>query len=369
MNFEEYLEEMKRIQKNLLDFLECNDENATLTNIFEDNRFHEDKHELISILHFVLKISNNHHRDENFFSKIEEILQFFKEDIKTKLSNSEIFNIFKSNKKILLFLNQEFLFTFDEQIVKEIIQSKYIKADYSKYFSPEIRPFINEKWFPKEIKEDDLFRKELPEYFYDNRKNGENDSFICEMIQKDSVDNFIQYVNQSFYPLDSQIDRSIYETNNFLLKNEQIRLIEYAAFFGSIQIFQYLRMNKIKLTPSLWLYAIHGKNAEIIHLLEGDNIKPRDQTYKECLIESIKCHHNDIANYILDQHLQNEKDDSNNILVNCLKYFNLCFEQNNLINESSFCHLCRYDYYCLVNFLLKEKNIDINAKTIYITKN
>ena len=57
-------------------------------------------------------------------------------------------------------------------------------------------------------------------------------------------------------------------------------------------------MNNVKLTSSLWIYAIHSRNAELIHLLEENGIESEDKTFEECLKESIKCHHNDIANYI-----------------------------------------------------------------------
>ena len=56
-------------------------------------------------------------------------------------------------------------------------------------------------------------------------------------------------------------------------KRKKITLIEYAAFFGSIQIFNYLKLNKISLTPSLWKYAIHGNNAEIIQILEENHFQ------------------------------------------------------------------------------------------------
>lgn len=59
---------------------------------------------------------------------------------------------------------------------------------------------------------------------------------------------------------------------------------------------------------------------------------------------------------------------SNDILVNCLKYFNLYFDNNNLINESSIGYLCKYDYYILVKIILTEMNIDINTITIYTIK-
>ena len=368
MTFEECLQEMKNIQEKLHDYLEDNENNTTLEDIFEDNRFHEDQNELIPLLHFVSKIFNNHYRDENFCSKIEEILLFFKEDMKTKLSNSELFHIFKSNKKILLFLQQEGILTFDEQIVKKIINDKYLKANYPEYFSPEIRPFINEKWFTDDLKRNEWFTNELPADFYEKRKTGENDGYICELIRKDSIDDFIIYVTRNVCSPNSIINPSIYETNNFLLKNEKITLIEYAAFFGSIQIFNYLRLNKAELTPSLWLYAIHGKNAEIIHLIEENQIKPKDESYNDCLIESIKCHHNDIANYILDQLLVKDKNTTNDVFLNCIKYCNIFFEQKNIINESLFFYLCRYDYYKLVKFFLNENYIDINAKIIYMKK-
>ena len=59
-------------------------------------------------------------------------------------------------------------------------------------------------------------------------------------------------------------------------------------------------MNGVELTPSLWL----------IHLLESNKVAPpkfvnesekegdiSNDDYIECMIESIKCHHNDIADY------------------------------------------------------------------------
>lgn len=36
------------------------------------------------------------------------------------------------------------------------------------------------------------------------------------------------------------------------------------AFFVSIQIFKYLKMNNVELKPSIWSYSIHGKNVDVI---------------------------------------------------------------------------------------------------------
>ena len=45
-----------------------------------------------------------------------------------------------------------------------------------------------------------------------------------------------------------------------------------------VQFKYYLRNNGVKLTPSLWHYAIHGNNSEIIQILEDNQIKPIDES-------------------------------------------------------------------------------------------
>ncbi|KAK8899033.1 hypothetical protein M9Y10_001330 [Tritrichomonas musculus] len=150
----------------------------------------------------------------------------------------------------------------DEQVVKQIITSEYEKKN------------IRTVWV-EEIKND------LPANFFENRKKGENDSYICKLIQEELIEEFITYVNQSNISLKSTIKPSIYETNAFLIQkqnesndnspgisgfsfgfnqcnsndiiNNGVTLMEYAAFFGSIQIFQYLEINGAEMNQTLWL--------------------------------------------------------------------------------------------------------------------
>ena len=146
-------------------------------------------------------------------------------------------------------------------------------------------------------------------------------------------------------------------------------LIEYAVYFGSNQIFNYLRKNGAELNSSLWLYAVHGQNAEIINFLEENKILPSNtgqDSFEQIFKESIKCHHIDVANYIQNNYLQNEKEYANDTLNNCLKYYNFMFMQFDINNENLFCYLCRYDYYSLVLILFKKIDLDINKKIIYI---
>ena len=106
---------------------------------------------------------------------------------------------------------------------------------------------------------DEIYKDDLPDNYDENRKIGENESYIYKMIRDDNVIVFITYDNRNNISLNSMIQASIYETNSLWLKKQSeynnyiscikknndyvVSLIKYAAFFGSIQIFQYLRMN------------------------------------------------------------------------------------------------------------------------------
>ena len=106
--------------------------------------------------------------------------------------------------------------------------------------------------------------------YEEKHQKGENDSYICSLIRQDSIEEFISHVNENNISPLSKIFPSIFETNLFLIDNKNTTLIEYSAFFGSIQIFKYLLMNEAELRSSLWPYAIHSKNPVLLiylHLL------------------------------------------------------------------------------------------------------
>ena len=385
-NVENYLSKMQKLQENLIQFLDLEtdlpEDFNNLSQIFKESKICDDKHEFQSFLHLIVKISKNHHRGFCFFSKIDKILLYFKDRITQYFTNSEIFNIFKGNKRILLFFVENQMMKFDERIIITISRGKYKKAKYPQYFQPELQPFMNEKWFPlyfllpSNIKQ---LQRDITESFYELRKIGENDDKICEIIRTDSIDQFITYINKNNIPLDAEIIPSIFETNSFLAKKQvekdQMKLIEYAAFFGSISIFNYLRLNSAKLTQSLWSFAIHGNNPEIIQLNEDNKIDDRDSSYKLYYKESIKCHHNDVADYFLSNFLTNEK--VSKILG--FKYYNFDFiDDDEMINfllkgenipstfNDFFVSLCKYDYFVLVESILENKAIAIDDNSIYI---
>ena len=135
------------------------------------------------------KISNNHHRNLNFIEKIEKIIQHYKNQIHKYFSNFDIFVIFKSNKRIILFLIEQKIISIDKQIAPEILTEKYDKYKYRQYFYPEIKPFL------KSTEIDEINFEDFSEDFGPKRKIGQTDSYLAKLIREDNIDDFIIYVN------------------------------------------------------------------------------------------------------------------------------------------------------------------------------
>ena len=138
-------------------------------------------------------------------------------------------------------------------------------------------------------------------------------------------------------------------------------------FFGSAKIFKYLISNKFDVTKinqkNLVLYAIHGRNPEIIHILENKNV----ESYENDILfrEAIKNHHNDLAHYY--ENNLTEPDKTKETLNCILKNYNFEFIEKDMITKSNFNLFCKYDYYFLCQYLLKNENINVND--IKILKN
>lgn len=360
MEIQKYLEKMKAVQNSLLTFIQ-KDENVqdnylNFDHLFEHYNIRDDPYELESVLYILSKIADNHHRKPDFFKKIEHVLHIFKNEIKKNFSNSQIFNIFKSNKEILRFLLEEQIMIIDKPIAYIMTNGDFKTNLYPQYFFKELKPFLN----VDSIQE---ISKDLPEDFENKRKEGIEYDYFTSLICNDSIEEFINYSKSYPLALSMPIKLSIFETHSLII-NKQLSLFEYTAFCGSFQIFNYLYKNQVEMTPSLWIYSIHGGNLDIIHLIEQSKITPNNDSYEDCLTESIKCHHVDITNYILNNYFTKEKNIAAKAFPDGLKYYNFNFIEAEFINKSVFFDLCQYDYYPLVKILLKKSNIDINARTI-----
>ena len=133
--FHERVEEMKKTYDTLLLYLEYdnNDIKKLIDSI--NMQCKESQEELKLFLHLLIHISNNHYRDEFLFKKIFQILDYFKDKIKQSFSNSQIFDIFRTNEIIILFLIEKSILTFDQDFYHSIkFKSESIKKRFLYFF-------------------------------------------------------------------------------------------------------------------------------------------------------------------------------------------------------------------------------------------
>ena len=345
MEIEEALAIKRDFQSLFLEFLENNDDDCDifmeLTKYIIDSNISKNHQDLQDIFYMISNIVNYHKREHHFFDKIIQVLKFILPDIQSHFNNIDLYNIFKTNKLFLLFLIQQKVIipTTDLiNIIKQLsteqfttihksafvdgkpvysISSEKLPNRYFLYTS--FKSYVNnsiKKQIEKEIRQ--KFDTDI-KTFEKKCQKGENDSFICGLIREDLIDEFVIHVNKTNYPLNSTIDDSIFECNFFLI-NKNPTLIEYATFCGSIQIFKYLQINQVQINESIWEYAIHGRNPDIIHVIESLKIEP-SQTL---VIESIKCHHNGIANYMKNNIVTSDKEEDDFIYA-ALDHYNYAF--------------------------------------------
>ena len=130
----EYLNKMKTVHNLILEYLDNEEDNTKfgeLVNLLNFQNPQSCTLELKSVLHLLSQISLNHHRNPLFFDKIKKIIFHFKKEIIQTFSNIEIYNIFKNNKLILLFLIDEAIMTFNSELIPKIGENK-------SFFNPEI---------------------------------------------------------------------------------------------------------------------------------------------------------------------------------------------------------------------------------------
>lgn len=364
---QQYFSNMARAQELLLEYLDSDTNSEEDFNKFFDNlkNIVKKKWQFKAFIYLISTISNHHHRNNHFISKIERILLKLQKTINLCFSNSKIFNLFKKNKLILLFLYEQKIITLEEKMFDGMPDNYKMKY----FFAPEI-----------EYKYNDLYKKN-PEQFYENRKIGENELHFCKIIRDDLINDFESFVNKKQLDLSSEIPESVFETNLFLMKKKPT-IIEYAAFFGSFQIFKYLYEQKVKVSSSIWLYAIHGQNKEILNYLQK-NLQVYD-IIEKCIKELIKCHDNQTVIFFYNNLLLNEKKSTINLYTTCLNSYNFSFFTNEIskgivaFNEffKNYCenyetklidiffYLCKKDYFNIVDILYKINKNNLTSNII-----
>ena len=229
-----------------------------------------------------------HYRNHHFFQKIEKLILILildnKNQLNININEDEILNIFIENKRILLFLQEEHIINNKNRLISKIVtNNKLMERNYIEYFSKEMQELMNEETNEniQEIKEEYL-------------NTGENEKQICQIIRQDSIDDFINYLTTNNVHINDYIPPSIYETNLLLLKHKNVSLIEYASFYGSMNIFNYLKMKCAIIDYQTYKFAIHSDNQIMISNFE-EYIK---QDIKKCLKFAHKYHSFNILEYV-----------------------------------------------------------------------
>ena len=130
-SFEKYIDEMKKLYFAILDFLESSDENyndilntesfQSLIKVVHDLQIDNDQEGIQQFLQMINDISDNHCRNYDFNKKVNQLLLHYKNQIEQTLSNHDIYQIFRNNKILLLFLLQNQIITITQPIYDDII--------------------------------------------------------------------------------------------------------------------------------------------------------------------------------------------------------------------------------------------------------
>lgn len=365
MEIKEYVDQKKRLYDLFITFVEQENENdeddRLLFDYIDKLKIKENRDELESFFNLIIIVSNNHYRTPQFLNQIKKIILFLQNSIKQTFSNSEIIKFSLKNRMILLILFKYKIANINDKVYSDF------NRDLQIFFYPEICEYY-EGDFNETIKS--RFHDIDPQIFDDfetKRQIGENDSYLSRLIRDDSINEFVIYVTQTDISLsNAKIKKSIYETNQTFIYKDPT-LIEYAAYHGSIKIFNFLRMKNAKLTPSLWIYAIHGRNSQIIHLLQEFNVLPpasrynrKGLSYEKCLKKAVKCHHNDIAYYIENNLISG--DDLKiyeNVVDYSIRYHNFEFFPDDLNLTSIILYFAKYNHLAMIKFFFKYRKYNM----------
>lgn len=207
--------------------------------------------------------------------------------------------------------NENFNRKFAELNSKRFLEKKFKVIDW---FFPEI--FESNPKFAIKLQND--FKYTFHNGFKTNdfstilpiMNSGYSDEKIAQIIRKDDIDGFIQIVSQVGETFD--FNQTIKSTNFercVLLKTDPT-LIQYASFFCSVKIFKFLYLNKadIKIVSknmyTIVDFAVGGGCYEIIHILSQNGVN-----FLTGIPISIQFFHNDIFQWLLENHAPKSEED------------------------------------------------------------
>lgn len=126
-------------------------------------------------------------------------------------------------------------------------------------------------------------------------------------LKYDDILNFQQLTNGNNFDWNQYTQLSEFEPSGL---NKQLKLWEFAAFFGAINCFKYMTLNKVVETNCIE-YAVYGGNLEILRLVDTELWKnPAKLAYY-----ALKLYKNDIFNWILENKITEKRRNSIEITI------------------------------------------------------
>lgn len=366
---DEFLENWKPYFQKVADLQELlfsQDPNCDVNEFIEQipKYFFQSKVQIIQLFSSIYSLHFSRVEHKDFCNKLFEILlpQFLQ-----FLSKEEFVSMieFQSKDLYLLFFNLGVI-----PIDHIIYKIKEYDDPYSFiYFHDIIEEQAKEVYDDLKSRYIGLFQSFDFRDFNNRRKIGKNDSPIALAIRDDDVKKCQTIISSLNIKKDYHIPYSIFETIEGVSQRSNIpSLLEYAAFFGSINCFKYLVMNDFIITPKLISFAIFGGNLEIIHICEGIHAP-----LELALRSSICCFRDDFFEYFQDS--QDVKFTDSAICCS-IRNYNINSLLNNLHRIYENPNICddrgdypiiiaaTKDYVDIFYMLISSKKIDLNVSDI-----
>ncbi|OHT13117.1 hypothetical protein TRFO_16876 [Tritrichomonas foetus] len=242
--------------------------------------------------------------DSHAILQMQRILDIFlsEHNLKDIIPPLNLWHYFKINQWITSYLYEKGLIEAPFLIAKadpfgfsDDLELEYISYLYDIY---EHDLNINEKVLCENcLTENDILQIMSEEYLNSRKKMIPSEQLI-QMIQKDDVDAFIDFISNNNVPLDYKfinmsIKPMIIPDRPFL----NYTLFNLSLMYGALKIFKYLWLNKTQYNEESMEWAIIGGNNEIIQILDEES----DFSFNEISLEcAVKCHNYDMFDYIIN---------------------------------------------------------------------
>lgn len=234
--------------------------------------------------------------------------------------------MFRTHYKIMLTFYEQQIITIDN-ITDHYLFPFETNLNLLKYFFPEITEKVP-NYFSKHVPVDEVnsFLTEnmnKKEEFKEKRRKSVNENEICQFIINDDCESLKKYLNDhSNIDLNSTVPFSLFESSDLVrssFSEEGTPFIDYAALFGSFEVFNFMMKGQISIQSKTYDAAIFGGSSEIIQLLEEKNKFVKIELF----FDAVNSHQNEIANQIVKQNSSISFSDE--ILCSIIPSYNLEF--------------------------------------------